>query len=118
MRPYAPVDLPRTSGGPRPPRGRRSPFPMKLASSFFLMSSLAFGLGQTPYVERAPSPGSFTVARGSSAAGVFVDPADWPGVVRAVGDLHADIERVTGAKAAILTAEAPRAILIGTLGKS
>jgi hypothetical protein len=91
---------------------------MRLASLFLLLTSLAFGIGQTPYVERAPSPGSFAVARRASAASVFVDPADWPGVLRAAGDLRADIERVTGAKSAALTAEAPRAILIGTLGKS
>jgi len=118
MRPNAPEDFPRTSGGARPPLARRFPLSMKLASLFLLVTSLAFGIGQTPYVQRAPSAGSFPVARGGSAASVFVEPGDWAGVVRAAGDLRADIERVTGAKSAALTSEAPGAILIGTLGKS
>ena len=29
---------------------------------------------------------------------IYVDPADWPGVIRAAGSLDLDIERVTGVR--------------------
>jgi hypothetical protein len=57
----------------------------------------------------------------SFAAPLFTDAADWPGVLRAAGDLQADVERVTAIKPELSTgqpASANRAVLIGTLGKS
>ncbi|MBZ5582455.1 MAG: glycosyl hydrolase 115 family protein [Acidobacteriia bacterium] len=96
---------------------------MNRTSSFlagiFLFSSHLFALGQPRYVETVARPGSFAVAQGKTAATLWVDAADWPGVVRAVSDLQADIERVTGVKPAISN-QAPggNAIIIGTVGKS
>jgi hypothetical protein len=91
---------------------------MKLPAVFLFLSSLAFGIGQTPYVERSASAGSFAVVRGGVAAGVYVDSHDDPGVRRAVNDLRGDIERVAGAKSAALGEQRTGAILVGTLGKS
>ncbi|HUP02926.1 MAG TPA: glycosyl hydrolase 115 family protein, partial [Bryobacteraceae bacterium] len=81
----------------------------------------AFAIGQPRYVRFAPTPGSFAVAQGKTAATLCVDSSDWAGVVRAVGDLQADVERVTGIKPDLAKdangLKGP-AILIGTVGKS
>ncbi len=42
-----------------------------------------FAIGQTRYIANAPSAGSFAIAEPKSAAPICVDPADWPGVIRA-----------------------------------
>ncbi|WP_271299177.1 glycosyl hydrolase 115 family protein [Sphingomonas sp. CV7422] len=58
---------------------------------------------------------------GGGVTPVFVDAADWPGVRRAAADLAADIGRVTGTAAPLLTDPArlaPRIILVGALGRS
>ncbi len=55
------------------------------------------------------------------AASIYVDSADYRGVLRAAVDLQADIQRVTGDKAALLrdASQIPaQIILIGTLEKS
>jgi hypothetical protein len=54
------------------------------------------------------------------AAKVVVDPQDHAGVLRAVGDLEQDIERVTGVRPARASATAPPglAVVVGTLDKS
>ncbi len=81
----------------------------------------AFGLGQTQYVVNTQTPGSFTVARSQAAAPIYVDPSDHAGVIRAVGDLQADVERVTQAKPSVIhdVKDAKGdVILVGTIGKS
>ncbi len=92
-----------------------------LVASFGTSPSPAFALGQPAYVETAGRPGSFPIARAHTCAAIYVDPADYPGVLRAVTDLQADIERVTGCKptlahdpAALPTA----AIVVGSIAKS
>ena len=94
-----------------------------LVSALCILASAgsAFAIGQARYVETAPSPGSFAIAQGKAAATLCVDSTDWPGVVRAVGDLQADIERVTGVKPAICSDAAAlktSAIIIGTVGRA
>ena len=78
-----------------------------------------YGLGQVSYVETVSRPGSFLIAQRQTCAALYVDAADYPGVIRAAGDLQADIERVTGCRPAI-THDAARqdAIVIGSLEKS
>ena len=65
--------------------------------------------------------GSVALAEKGSATPIFVDNADWPGVVRAAGDLASDIQRVTGV-APTLSAGVPKAasqaVLVGTIGRS
>ncbi|MGH9615401.1 MAG: glycosyl hydrolase 115 family protein [Acidobacteriaceae bacterium] len=80
----------------------------------------ASDFGEAQYVEYSPSPASFPVVQNGRAALIYVDAEDYLGVVRAVGDLQADIRRVTSTAPQIAHA-APfpaHVILIGTIGKS
>ncbi len=73
-------------------------------------------IGQQRYVESTRGAGAFVLAQGSKAATVYVDSSDFPGVMRAAGDLRADVARVTGATpGATLAADT---VIVGTLGKS
>jgi hypothetical protein len=80
-----------------------------------------FGIGQTSYVESAASPGSFPIVQPEGTATLYVDSQDWPGVIRVVNDLQADVARVTGRTAAISN-DAGRlrgcCLIVGTVGKS
>jgi hypothetical protein len=90
-----------------------------LALCFWSPSVLA--IGQTSYVTRFPSSGSFALVAGGRAAGIYVDAADWPGVIRAAGDLQADITRVSGYRAEMYRKAddlGKNIILVGTIGKS
>jgi hypothetical protein len=63
----------------------------------------------------------FSLVDGGTAVDVFVDPADDPAVVRAAGDLCADVERVSGVRPRLLDAvpeRAERVVLVGTIGAS
>jgi hypothetical protein len=79
-------------------------------------------IGRTRYVETAPSRGSFPLVGPRGASPIYVDAADWPGVVRAVSDLQADIQRVTSMVPPLLhdaTGRRPELlVLVGTIGKS
>ncbi len=79
------------------------------------------GLGQAPYVETAPEPGSFALAQGNTTATLYVDSADWPGVVRAAGDLQSDLGKVTSHAPTVVHDEKnlpAQVVIIGTIGKS
>lgn len=70
--------------------------------------------------EKADSA-DFPLVFGGKAAPIFVDAADWPGVLRAAADLQNDIERVTNAKPDLATDRAPAGpsvVIAGTLGRS
>ena len=85
------------------------------------LCSRAQGLGQVRYVETQENPGNFVIVKDKQATTLYVDANDYPGVVRAVSDLQADIKRVTNCTAVIvhgLGDQQPNVILIGTLGKS
>ena len=59
--------------------------------------------------------------RDGVAVDVFVDAGDDPAVLRAAGDLQADVERVTGVRPALrrtLPERATALIVVGTLGSS
>lgn len=78
-----------------------------------------------PFIAFKHADGWLPLVQKGLAAPLFVDKADWPGVVRAAGDLQADIERVTAKRPAIksaaeLPAKAalPMAIIAGTAGRS
>ncbi|HEY1923565.1 MAG TPA: glycosyl hydrolase 115 family protein, partial [Tepidisphaeraceae bacterium] len=93
--------------------------------SLLVSAPFCFAIGQEKYVETAQGKGDFTIAAGKSvgksAANVYVDADDFAGVVRAVGDLQADIGRVTDCNAAIVHDQASlggHAIIVGTIGKS
>ncbi|MBO5812192.1 MAG: glycosyhydrolase, partial [Bacteroidaceae bacterium] len=62
----------------------------------------------------------FCIAKDTVVASIVVDESDWAGVKRAATDLSADINRVTGIPATILSqSEQPTGnIIVGTIGKS
>ena len=63
----------------------------------------------------------FNVVTAGAAVDIYVDAMDDRAVVRAVGDLKADVMRVSGAMPAVKNATtglSSTAILVGTLGKS
>jgi hypothetical protein len=73
------------------------------------------------YVVRTAQPGSFPIMARRSAAPIVVSGSDFPGVVRVVDDLQADIERVTGVRPAVVTGQLPprsEPIIVGTIGHS
>jgi hypothetical protein len=70
------------------------------------------------YVSTARAPGSFPLVADGRAAPLVVSAQDHPGVVRVVGDLQADVERVTGVKPAIAAEPEGAPVIVGTIGKS
>jgi len=90
-------------------------------SAHFLAGLSVFALGQPQYVENRPRPGSFLIADDSNVATIFVDTNDFPGVIRAAGDLQSDIARVTSHKPLITherSSLGTNAIIVGTIGKN
>ena len=85
-------------------------------------------IGGPPVVSFAPSKGALALVEENRATPICVDAGDWPGVLRAAGDLQADIERVTGLRPALDSSAAPAprcaapdggtAIIVGTIGRS
>ena len=76
---------------------------------------------QTDIVSENSGPGDFSLVRDKHAAPLFLDGADYAGVLRAASDLQADIERVSRIKPALTTQGAPTGnavVIAGTLGKS
>ncbi|WP_242138963.1 glycosyl hydrolase 115 family protein [Sphingomonas sp. TREG-RG-20F-R18-01] len=87
--------------------------------------ALAGGLMRSPLAAALRTdrhaPGFDITLPAGGVAPIFVDPSDLPGVRRAAADLAADIGRVTGTDARLLTdpqSLADRVILIGSLGNS
>jgi len=77
--------------------------------------------GEPDFVQFKTEAGAGVVVQGDRAAPLWLDEADFPGVVRAAKDLQADIQRVTNVSPELLTqpkAHAESAIIIGTIGKS
>jgi hypothetical protein len=86
----------------------------------FLLPHAALALGQARYVETVARPGSFPIAEAKTCASIYVDANDYAGVIRAAGDLQADIARVTGCTPVIThdaTKLGAQAIVIGSLEK-
>jgi len=88
-----------------------------------LIAERAHALGDIQYVTSTSDAGSFCLAQNRAAVPLFVDATDWPGVIRAAGDLSEDIKRVTDTQPSLLKNSAQLhnntdAVLIGTIGKS
>ncbi len=84
-------------------------------------AKMANALGETKYVSNSPGLGDFVLAANGQAAPLVVSEQDWPGVVRAVGDLSQDVGRVTGHDAPVVkdkAAAGDEVVLIGTIGRS
>jgi hypothetical protein len=98
---------------------------LKILALFALVATIGRhespAIGQTPYVSSTPVSGSFPLAANRATASIYVDAADWPGVIRAAGDLQADVRRVTNLTPSVLHDEKglpASVVLIGTVGKS
>jgi len=92
-----------------------------VAVVIFVGRSHGFALGQVQYVETVPGRDSFPLVQQNAAAVLCVDSSDWPGVIRAAGDLQADIRRVTGRTPVLSNAgkiPGTNVVIIGTAGKS
>jgi hypothetical protein len=69
----------------------------------------------------APPADAVALAHNGQAAKLFIDASDYPGVVRAAGDLQADIARVSAVRPTLSTDGKPAGadvVIIGTVGKS
>ncbi|MGA2916686.1 MAG: glycosyl hydrolase 115 family protein [Sedimentisphaerales bacterium] len=85
----------------------------------FSLCSCASAVSQQHYVDTAFNKGDFVLSEKDQTAILCVDANDWAGVIRAVNDLQADVNRVTDKLAEIKNEIAGKnAILIGTIGKS
>lgn len=86
---------------------------------FAVPGQAGLGLSEN-LVSEEPQPGAFPLVAPDQTAALCYDASDYKGVIRAIGDLQTDIERVTGQKPP-LAASRPAAghpVIIGTLGKS
>ncbi|MEO8484067.1 MAG: glycosyl hydrolase 115 family protein [Acidobacteriota bacterium] len=91
------------------------------AFAVVLLPASARALGQPTYITPTPTRNSVVLMQGQQAAPIWVDAADWPGVIRAAGDLQGDIRRVTGLTPLLVkdgTRPARTMIIVGTVGKS
>ena len=103
-------------------RARRSAIENRLALMlvFLFCATTAFALGTLDYVETNASTGAFPLFD-TTPSPIVVSSNDWPGVVRAVGDLAEDVKRVTGKRPHTFYHQATgenNVVIIGTLGKS
>ncbi|MDO7888033.1 glycosyl hydrolase 115 family protein [Hymenobacter cheonanensis] len=75
----------------------------------------------THYISAKKTTGSFPLVAGGKAATLYASEGDWPGVLRTIRDVQADINRVTGHEPTFLT-DKPQGqqpvVLIGTVGHS
>ena len=80
-----------------------------------------FAVGQIQYVDDVYSEGSFPLAQKEKLAMLYVDEQDYTGVIRAVKDLQADIQRVTNQTPIVTNSKSDltnNTVIIGTIGKS
>jgi hypothetical protein len=90
-----------------------------------LAPALAFAQPAAPladhYISAKKTTASFPLVAGGKAAALYASEGEWPGVLRTIRDVQADISHVTGQEPAMLT-DAPQGrqpvVLIGTLGHS
>jgi hypothetical protein len=105
-----------------------SPHSLLMKSIPWLLIVLVFPLGtvsaraleDSSFLHDYRTADSILLVDGAESAPLVVDPSDYPGVIRAAGNLRADIARVSQATPELL-ADWPRrdsAIVVGTLGRS
>jgi len=120
------------SGNTPMPRFRIARFAVFALFAVALWPAAANALGERKYVSTSPASGDFVLAANGRAP-LVVSDEDWPGVVRAAGDLSRDIGRVTGHDAPLIKnrsldglmppalggpAAGSDVVLIGTIGRS
>ncbi len=86
-----------------------------------LISASAVAIDPDSYVSGQNGKGRFALAANGKATVLVAAEADFPGVLRAVKNLQADLRKVTSVEPAVLTTTAAAGreiVLVGTLGKS
>ncbi|HYQ65196.1 glycosyl hydrolase 115 family protein [Actinophytocola sp.] len=81
----------------------------------------AVAAAEESYVVTTPRPDAFPLVANGRAAPIVVSAGDHPGVVRVVGDLRDDVERVTGVRPTTSLNDVPggsEPVLVGTIGAS
>ena len=89
------------------------------ATAGFCSAPASVALGRM-IVSGTSSDGAFPLVAGGEASPVVYDENDWAGVIRAIGDLQLDVDRVTG-KMPVVDATGTafsKCVMVGTLGKS
>jgi hypothetical protein len=79
------------------------------------------GRDPATYISNGRGAGNFPLVAAGKAAPLVVSASDYPGVIRVVNDLQADLKRVTGVQPAVAVDVNPlprEVVLVGTLGKS
>ena len=96
-------------------------FRLLLLALTSLSSVALFALGEPHRVTTTPEIGSFALAQRQSLARIYVDSADWAGVLRAASSFSSDVAQVTGRTPEIIHnagREDRDIVLIGTIGSS
>lgn len=73
------------------------------------------------FIQHEASKNAFAIVVNGKATSIYVDAADWKGVIRAAKDLGDDVLKVSGIKSEVVEKSqypAKGVILIGTIGKS
>lgn len=82
----------------------------------------AHAVDDQSYISHDKQPGAFPLSVAGKSVPLFISEDDFPGVIRALGDLKADIGRVTDVEPQVTVGKkVPKAkeiVLVGTLGKS
>jgi hypothetical protein len=90
-------------------------------SAFGALRSTTTATENETYISPEKGKGTFTLSESGKSAPLYVSSQDYPGVIRVLKLLQADIERVTNAKPDLSIETIPSAkeiVLVGTLGKS
>lgn len=101
---------------------RKSLLQIGVLLACYLLTEQAHALDGSRFVTTKSVAGSICLVQNRSALPLVVSSHDWPGVVRAVGDLSDDVKRVTDQQPLMLSnltqLHDTDAVLIGTIGKS
>ena len=72
------------------------------------------------YIQHEASKNTFAIVSDGKATSIYVDAADWKGVIRAANDLGDDVRKVTGIASTVKESTTPEggSIIVGTIGRS
>ena len=72
------------------------------------------------YIQHEAPKSAFTIVANGKATSIYVDAADWKGVICAANNLGDDIRKVSGVASKVKESTTPEAgsIIVGTIGKS
>jgi len=115
-----------TESRPCAPERPTCPFIPLMRSHFFLgllliWSAAAGPLAASPILQFTPGEGRQVLVGAGDAPPLWVDKGDYAGVLRAVGDLQGDLEKVTGLHSNVVfkaPTKARMAVIVGTIGRS